>query len=61
MEHGYLPYDWETPDFSSKRTAHDWKTYATPEIIAIWGTFSGEQKRVIVKMLDKFAEGENWE
>ncbi|MEN3260204.1 hypothetical protein AAH678_30150 [Sodalis endosymbiont of Spalangia cameroni] len=53
--------DWRTPCWTEKNRVHNWRNYATPQLIAIWSTFSDEQKRVIAFTLDRIAEDEHWE
>ncbi|MEN6731678.1 recombinase RecA [Klebsiella pneumoniae] len=55
-EHEYI-----SPKWDSGSKVHNWLNYATPELIAIWDTFSDEQKRVIAMTLDAAANREEWD
>lgn len=57
-----LPSDWDNPDFNLKGTqVHEWKSYATDDVVTLWVTFSDDQKKSIACMLDGIASCEDWD
>ena len=49
------------PDWKAAEMVHDWRNYISDELIAIWDTFTDEQKRLIAKSADDAAGKEEWE
>lgn len=55
------PADWEAPDWGNKGRAHDWKNYISPELEAMWESFTPEQKMAIANSADYPASREEWD
>lgn len=53
--------EWKEPNWSEKGRVHDWRNYPKPELIAIWHTFTDEQKKIIAYTLDEIASLERWD
>lgn len=54
-------HEYISPKWGAGNKVHNWTLYAEPELIAIWDTFSEEQKRVIALTLDECASREEWD
>lgn len=55
------PDDWRDPKWDEPQLVYNWRIYATPELRAIWHTFTDEQALVVCVALDAMASGEDWE
>jgi hypothetical protein len=61
------PSNWQEPNFEEiykpgyGALVHEWRGYATSEIIALWPTFTDIQKQAIAEMLDGIASNERWD
>lgn len=61
------PSNWQEPNFEEiykpgyGALVHEWRGYATNEIIALWPTFTDIQKQAIAEMLDGLASNEHWD
>ncbi|ECD9611583.1 recombinase RecA [Salmonella enterica subsp. salamae] len=53
--------DFLSPQWDRADKVHDWKNYATQELMLVWDSFSLEQKIIIAELLDEIASGEEWE
>lgn len=53
--------DWKEPDWDEDNRVHNWKNYATAELIEIWNSLHDYQKKVIAVALDRVASNEHWE
>jgi hypothetical protein len=56
-----LIYDPIDPKWDETGRVHDWRNYITEKLIALWPTFTDEQKIAIAEMAELQANSENWE
>lgn len=55
------PKDYADPDWHSQQMVHCWRNYISDEVIALWPTFTDEQKAAIARQAESFADREEWE
>ena len=62
-----IPHDWDSPDWNGfmssnwVRHVHEWKSYASDEMMDLWDTFTEEQKKVVSSALQDIADREDWD
>jgi len=61
VERNNPPNDWDTPKWKTEDRVHNWRNYATAELILEWGGFTGRQKIIISGMLERIADSEVWD
>lgn len=52
--------EYDNPDWSAGGRVHNWRNYINDGLMAIWHTFTSDQKRVIYENAEQQAEREEW-
>jgi hypothetical protein len=55
------PYGFLHPEWDKAGKVHDWRNYASEEIMVMWEGFTPEQRLAIARMLDGMASNEEWD
>lgn len=48
-------------DWGQNKAVHEWRSYVTDEVKAVWPTFTPAQKVAVMRMLDGIASQEEWD
>lgn len=56
-----LPPDWEDPQWHVRDKIHNWRNYASIDLIHEWESFTDYQKQIIASSLNDAACAEEWE
>ena len=54
------PQDYAEPKWDTTQKVHDWKTYISERVRAMWGTFTGEQRAALAAQAEAQANREDW-
>lgn len=67
IQHGGLsvPEDYREPEFErfdkEKKHVHEWLSYISPALRALWSGFTHEQKAAIAANAENMASNEHWD
>lgn len=56
-----LDTDCDEPNWEAGGRVHNWRSYISEDLKAMWHTFTIEQKRAISDNADAIAEREHWD
>lgn len=56
-----FPFDWESPKWNLVDRVHNWRNYASKDLIEIWDHFTPHLKKVISALLNDIASQEAWD
>lgn len=62
-----VPSNWKDPDFIEVhenplgKHVHEWRTYISKEVAAMWSTFTPEQKQALARQAQELADREHWD
>lgn len=58
---GFVPDDWEKPDWKKQDKVHCWRNYVSEPVQATWQTFSMNQRIILAHAFQMLADRENWD
>lgn len=53
--------EYDEDEFENIGRVHDWRNYISEDMIAIWHTFTDEQRKVIYENAEQIAFHEDWD